>query len=135
MANKFVSQNVSQKQLTAFNNILSLCEQKNINVVLFSPPYPNKITKDNAVDFDVYDNYLKEITKDKNISYLDFSKLKKEHLELTKEYFYNANHNNGVGANMLAPIYSQIYTQMIQETFNQTDWFYSSFDEMIEDYN
>lgn len=129
------SKNVSEKQLTAFNNILSLCEQKNINVILFSPPYPNKITKENSVDFNAYNNYLKEITQDKNIIYLDFSKLRKEHIELNKEYFYNANHNNGVGASKLAPVYSEIYNQMSQAKFNEVDWFYLSFDEMIEDYN
>ena len=128
-------ENVCEKQIEAFYNIIDFCEERNINVVLFSPPYPSKITQDNIEEFKAFDSYVKGSIENLGLKYLDFSKLKKEYIELTKEYFYNANHNNGAGASKLAPIYAEIYEEINNDIFNESDWFYLTFDEMSQNYN
>ena len=80
-------------------------------------------------DFDIY---LKENVIEDNI-YLDFSKTKKSLITFNNEYFYDANHCNKSGAEALAPIISSIISELEQNTYNSENYFYSTFEEMVED--
>lgn len=124
-----------EKQIEYFYNILEFCKEENIEVVLYSPPYPYDVSSDFVEDFNNFDNFVNETIKDYDLKYLDFSKVKKDVLELKNNYFYNANHCNGTGALALQPIISEILQEIQNNDFAQEKWFYQDYTQMKSDYN
>lgn len=125
----------SEVQYEYFEKIIKLCETNNIEVILYSPPYPYSVTAKNAEDFELFDNYINTICTNFNLQYLNFSKIKKDIMKLENPYYVDSNHLNGMGATTLQPIIKEIITQIEESTFNQSEWFYESYSDMIQDYS
>lgn len=118
--------------LEYFLKIIDYCKNNNIDIVLYSLPYPQEIIEKYYDGFVDFDNSLKRIIKDfTDITYLDFSKIKPEYMELSLDYFYDVNHCNGKGAEMLTPIIYDIYNELENDTFSYENWFYNEFEDLV----
>lgn len=122
-------------QVEYFHKIMEFCEESEIEVVLYSPPYPYQVTSKHEKDLIEFDNFVKTTIEQYNLDYIDFSKIKKDHMTLSNNYFYNANHCNLDGAKKLQPIILEIFNQIKSGKFEYSAWFYDSFTAMIADYN
>jgi len=122
----FDESNVDKKQLEYYHNILKLCEEKNIEVVLYSPTYVQSVVKEYKDDFKNFNRYIADIASDYDVTYLDLTKLKHKHFAQADEYFYNANHFNGKGAKAMAEVLQSIYQELENGTYNASYWFNES---------
>lgn len=125
---------VDEVQYEYFEKILRLCTENEIEVILYSPPYPYCVIEDYGSDLEIFDYYIESIATQYGLDYLNFSKIKKEYMRLENRYFYNANHCNGEGAKALEPIIKDIVEQMEQGIFVPENMFYDDYQSMIEDY-
>ena len=126
---------VNEQPFEYFLKIINYCNENNIEISLFSPPYPYFIVEKYLQEFNDFDLFLKEtLIGLPNIKVLDFSKLKTEYIILSSNFFYNANHCNGYGAEKLSPIIVNILNNINNESFNTNDWFYDDFTEVYEAY-
>lgn len=125
---------VNKVQFDYFEKIIRLCDDNEIEVFLYSPPYPYCVIEDYGSELEIFDNYIENIAVQYGLEYLNFSKIKKELLKLENKYFYNANHCNGNGAKALEPIIEDVIEQIEQNTFTSENVFYDSYQYMIEDY-
>jgi len=130
---------VNSVALEYFYKIIDYTKQNNIELILFSPPYPEVVTRDNYTDFNTFDtqieNFIQNHEGAENLKVLNFTKIKKNFMELSIENFYNANHCNGKGARLLTPLIEQIYLEIKNNTYNKNYWFYNSYEELLQDYN
>ncbi len=122
-------------QVKYFYKIIDWCKDKNIEVILYSPPYPHVISEKYAGDFDRFDSYLNSIISEMDLEYIDFSKLLKSKMELTNDCFYNSNHLNQTGSNKLYPIIKDVYQDLLNDTYNPANYFYDSYQSMVQNYN
>ena len=126
---------VNEQAYTYFFKIIDYCNENNIEITLFSPPYPYFIIERYIEEFTMFDSFIKETLKDlPNITILDFSKIKPEYLILSSSYFYNANHCNGYGAEKLAPTIIDILNALNKKTYDSNIWFFNDYDELYEAY-
>lgn len=86
---------ISQRQMEYLNKMISLCNQEEIQLILFTAPMPEKTmnTCDNFMDFV---QYMKEFSRNSDITYTDFNL--EYSLDLDNTYFSDYNHLNGRGA-------------------------------------
>ena len=123
---------VDELALEYFYKILDYCQENEIEIVLYSPPYPHIIIEKYYDWFMAFDNSLYKFIEDyPNLKYLDFSKIRNDYMQLSANYFYNANHCNGLGAETLAPILRDIYLEIENNTFSAEKWFYTDFEEYM----
>lgn len=126
---------VNQTQMEYFIKILELCKNNNVEVILYSPPYPYSIIEKHYDSFSVFDSFVESLATENNVEYYGFSKIKKEFIELVNDYFYDAVHCTENGANALQPVIKNMIEKIELNDFTKTDWFYQNYSEMIEDYN
>ncbi len=126
-------EDVNEKALEYFYKIIDYCNEHNIEVILYSLPYPKVIIEKYFEDFVQFDNSLHSYIENyDNLIYLDFSKIREEYMELSTDYFYNANHCNGLGAEKIAPIFLDIYREIENNTYSYDKWFYNDFGQLFE---
>ena len=127
--------NLNELQVEYFHKIIKMCEDKDIKVTLYSPPYPAFIVEKYLDKLEAFNNYIEEINQNYNFEYIDFSKLLKSQLQLTNNYFYNSNHLNVYGSKKFQPIITSVYNDLKNNTYNASNYFYDSYDDMISAYN
>lgn len=89
---------VNEKVLSYLNSIITLCENKKVNIILLSIPHYHQVySHDNqkAIDF-IYD-----FSKEKNIRYINF---RGHWLELAKPYYLDDYHLKEKGAKIFSRI-------------------------------
>ena len=52
-------------------------------------------------------------------------------MDLSTDYFYNANHCNGTGADVLSPIISEIMKEIESNTYQYNNWFYDAYEQLF----
>ena len=124
---------INEKALSYFFKIMDYCQDRNIEIVLYSLPYPKVIIEKYYDEFVSFDNSLKSFIENySGIEFLDFSKIKQEYMELNIDYFYNANHCNGKGAEVLSPIFREIYSELENGSYSYDKWFYRSYSDLVK---
>lgn len=134
LGQEWEDEKVSQFQLDYLNKIIDYCKSQNIDIYLYSPPYPQSVIKDSKDIFEGFDKYILEKYISKGISYIDLAKIKKEIVNLSNVLFCDANHCNKDGANAILPVITEILNDLDNNTYDSADYFYSTFDEMITAY-
>lgn len=124
----------TEMQAYYFEEIINLCKENNINIQLFSCPYPSKILTDNVEGFQNFYEFIHAYSEEYNINMLDFSLLKKDIFENTNQYFFDSNHCSSYGATALYPIITDIINDLESNTLDTSDYFYSSFQELYDEY-
>lgn len=125
---------VNEIQLDYLMKIIEFCKNHNIKCYIFSPPFPYSVSQEMKDVFEGFDQYIKENFVSKGIKYIDFAKTKKELVNLSNVLFYDGNHCNKEGADAMLSVYASVLTDLGNNTFNSGNYFYSSFEEMIADY-
>lgn len=126
---------VSKVQFEYFEKILDFCQDRQIDVVLYNLPHPLSVTKEAEGAFSEFDLYAKTKLLRDGMKYIDFAKTKKSITTFDEQYFYNANHCNKKGAEALVPILTSVINDLQNGVYDATNYFYSTFEEMIEDYD
>lgn len=125
----------NENALIYFYKILDFCNENNIEVLLYYPPFPSAITEKYYKDFEKFSDSVEEFIKDySNIKVLDFSKIKLDYFELEIPYFFDGSHVNGDGASILRTIIEDIYLEIENNTYNESEWFYEEYEELFADY-
>lgn len=125
---------VNAIQLSYLTKIIDFCKLHNITVYLYCPPFPCSVTNEMLNAFSIFDEYVKENFTSKGIVYIDLAKTKKSLLTLNNSCFYDANHCNLHGANEIAPILTNVISDLENNTYNSQNYFYDTFQDMIDDY-
>jgi len=116
---------LEQNTQKSLDKIVSLCEENNIQLVLFSTPFiahtgfsVEKHTKTL--------NYLKDLYKSKSIKYLDFNKHYKD-LNMSYADFKDGHHLNSQGAKkvntFLANYVKTSFNDLLPNRLNETLWY------------
>ncbi len=125
-------EHLNEKALEYFYKIIDYCNANNIELVLYSLPYPKIIIEKYYDDFTQFDiSFHSYIEKYDDLVYLDFTKVKSQFMDLSTDYFYNANHCNGTGADVLSPIISEIMKEIESNTYQYNNWFYDAYEQLF----
>lgn len=110
--------------------IIEYCRDKGIEVVLFcAPVYELNLIA--AGQYDSYRQQVQEIAQVYGIEYYDFNIARKEVLPIQqKEYFFDDNHLNSVGAELFTNCFHRVMTASAEE---RKDFFYASYEEKLQD--
>jgi hypothetical protein len=101
--------NIDSTSIALFNDFLSECKAKNINlIIVYSPEYIDgqKFVKDRERIINIYSEYAKK----NNIPFLDYSD---DEMCYEKKYYYNASHLNKAG--------SELFTKKLIRDLKNTD--------------
>ena len=131
---KWEEERVNSMQYDYLLKIIDFCKGKGIKICLYNPPFPYSVTEEMADVFTGFDEYVKENLLKGKMVYVDFAKTKKEFVKLIHAYFYDGNHCNKDGAEVMTPIITEVISNIINGTYESDDYFYSTFEEMIADY-
>lgn len=125
----------SKIQVEHFHKIVELCQNKSINLVLYSPPYPISITAKYQQGFEDFYAFIDKTIENYNLEIMDFSLIKKDLFTLYNANFSDANHLNAAGADLLYPTIANICKDLQSNAYNSSKYFYDTYSTMIADYN
>lgn len=103
-------ENIKAYSRKYLDKIISLCKEKNIELVLYCVPMTDYHL---AVlgNYDQYTNYVKELAKDNDIEFYDFNMLSPEYASFDDRMFGDTHHTNYDGA--------EYFTQKLGELINR----------------
>ncbi len=90
----------NDKQLEYFKKTINLCRENNIQVLMVTAPMP-KPTMDFIKDYDYTYKYLKAAADNMSVEYIDYNLLNRKTEMFTNDMFYDSNHLNRKGTEML----------------------------------
>ena len=132
--NKYIIYKNTEKEMMTedakiwLEKIIHLCDENNIDIVLFSSPVPD-IT---LIAWGFYDQYVNDVSKiaDKyDIQYYDFNLAKEEYFPIQQyQYFMDDDHLNALGTELFSPFLWKVVSGEI----SSHDVFYDSFEEKLE---
>lgn len=111
----------------SLKNIMKVCEEKGIDLILYSAPMPDFLVA-SAGHYDDYIAKIRELTQGTSVLYYDFNLCKEEYFSYAPENFYDIDHLNYTGARNFSEVMAKFFTGQIAEE----DLFYSSYKEKVE---
>ena len=109
--------------------IIKYCQSHNIPITLFISPM-DELKLVCTGNYDNYINQVKEIAEEYNIEFYDFNLAKEEYLPIHRgEYFQNADHLNGKGAD----VFTSFFNDFLSRDRNQNEkMYFGSYSEKLQ---
>jgi hypothetical protein len=122
--------NIRHKNLKFYEEALKLCNKKGTQVIIIdiTTPFANMASQRGYAE---YEEYVQDFAAKHNVSFFNFGYLKTEVLDRKDSYFYDRIHMSQTGGDVFSHIFADFLNQYLQGTLQESDWFYSSYDEMM----
>lgn len=117
---------ISQDWINTLMDIIEFCADHKIKLTLFASPVSNFELSAKG-NYDDYVEFIKDLVKDKDVSYMDFNLVKEEYFPYRQINYQDGDHLNMYGAELFSPV--------IADSINGDlpgDFFYNSVREKLE---
>jgi Formylmethanofuran dehydrogenase subunit B len=123
---------VLSKDVDYFNKIISMCKEKQIQIIILTPPFSSAYLQ-NISNYDGYLNFIRSLCKQNDVDFIDFNLLK-DPVFLNDELFHDIAHLNGSGNVKLTDILCDIMQE--KHSGKSSDYrFYTSYAEKEQVFN
>lgn len=115
---------ISKDWIASLLEIIEYCENNEIELILMSAPMPIYTIAD-IKNYDVYVEFVNELASMRGLEYYDFNLCKEEYFPVTISNFYDDDHLNEDGAELLTTLACELLSGKI----SKEELFYSTFND------
>lgn len=127
-----IKNNINEKEYKYFNDIIKLCKQNNIELILVTIPSVDGLYYE-LNDYEKVYEFYSDIAKKNNIHYYDLN-LNKAYTAIKNDEndFYDAGHMNITGAEKLTNTLCDVLLMREMDNFDYNNYFYLSYNKWFE---
>lgn len=126
---------VNQASLKVFYDIVELCEENDIDLVLFTLPIlPGNLIATGGDGYGAFHDYVQELADQMDIPYWDFSYLKESVLKVDSSMFSDSRHGNATFALKVGEVIGTMLREYKEGSLKQENYLYDDYETYLQTY-